>query len=59
MRDTAAAKRLLVRRLKALHTYETANRTLEKARARNKDVHAVMTFLLFIFLLFLNTYTIL
>ncbi|XP_063980768.1 sorting nexin-6 isoform X3 [Diachasmimorpha longicaudata] len=40
MRDTAAAKRLLFRRLKALHTYETANRTLEKARARNKDVHA-------------------
>ncbi|XP_014299043.1 sorting nexin-6 isoform X1 [Microplitis demolitor] len=42
MRDTAAAKRLLVRRLKALHTYETANRTLEKARARNKDVHAAL-----------------
>ncbi|XP_074098904.1 sorting nexin 6 isoform X2 [Cotesia typhae] len=40
MRDTAAAKRLLFRRLKALHAYETANRTLEKARARNKDVHA-------------------
>ncbi|KAK0088063.1 hypothetical protein PV325_013251 [Microctonus aethiopoides] len=40
MRDTAAAKRLLFRRLKALHSYETANRTLEKARARNKDVHA-------------------
>lgn len=41
MRDTAAAKRLLFRRLRALHTYEGANRTLEKARARNKDVHAV------------------
>lgn len=41
MRDTAAAKRLLFRRLKALHEYETANRTLEKARAKNKDVHAV------------------
>lgn len=41
MRDTAAAKLLLFRRLKALHAYETANRTLEKARARNKDVHAV------------------
>lgn len=40
MRDTAAAKRLLFRRLKALHTYETANRTLEKSRAKNKDVHA-------------------
>ncbi|KAK0096743.1 hypothetical protein PV326_004529 [Microctonus aethiopoides] len=42
MRDTAAAKRLLFRRLKALHSYETANRTLEKARARNKDVHAAL-----------------
>lgn len=41
MRDTAAGKRLLIRRLKALHTYETANRALEKARAKNKDVHAV------------------
>jgi len=41
MRDTAAAKRLLFRRLKALHEYESANRTLEKARAKNKDVHAV------------------
>ncbi|XP_016839864.1 sorting nexin-6 isoform X1 [Nasonia vitripennis] len=40
MRDTAAAKRLLIRRLKALHTYETANRALERARAKNKDVHA-------------------
>ncbi|KAF7989865.1 hypothetical protein HCN44_008539 [Aphidius gifuensis] len=42
MRDTAAAKRLLFRRLKALHTYETANRTLEKSRAKNKDVHAAI-----------------
>ncbi|XP_015512483.1 sorting nexin-6 isoform X1 [Neodiprion pinetum] len=42
MRDTAAAKRLLFRRLKALHAYETANRTLEKARAKNKDVHAAL-----------------
>lgn len=41
MRDTAAAKRLLFRRLKALHAYESANRALEKARAKNKDVHAV------------------
>ncbi|XP_014206876.1 sorting nexin-6 isoform X2 [Copidosoma floridanum] len=42
MRDTAAGKRLLIRRLKALHTYETANRALEKARAKNKDVHAAL-----------------
>lgn len=41
MRDSAAAKRLLFRRLKALHAYEGANRALEKARAKNKDVHAV------------------
>lgn len=40
MRDTAAAKKLLFRRLKALHAYEAANRTLEKARAKNKDVQA-------------------
>uniref|UniRef100_A0ABD2WRA2 Sorting nexin n=1 Tax=Trichogramma kaykai TaxID=54128 RepID=A0ABD2WRA2_9HYME len=40
MRDTHAGKRLLIRRLKALHNYETANRALEKARAKNKDVHA-------------------
>lgn len=46
MRDTAAAKALLIRRLKALHAYETANRNLEKARAKNKDVHAVSNFLL-------------
>ncbi|XP_048263462.1 sorting nexin-6 isoform X1 [Bombus affinis] len=42
MRDTAAAKRLLFRRLKALHAYESANRALEKARAKNKDVHAAV-----------------
>lgn len=48
MRDTAAAKRLLFRRLKALHTYETANRTLEKSRAKNKDVHAVSILIDFI-----------
>lgn len=41
MRDTAAAKKLLFRRLKALHAYESANRALEKARAKNRDVHAV------------------
>lgn len=44
MRDTAAAKRLLFRRLKALHEYESANRALEKARAKNKDVHAVSAY---------------
>lgn len=40
-RDSNAAKALLVRRLRCLAAYETANRNLEKARAKNKDVHAV------------------
>nr|CAG4644768.1 EOG090X05NC [Leptodora kindtii] len=40
MRDTTAAKNLLFRRLRCLANYETANRALEKARAKNKDVHA-------------------
>ena len=38
MRDTTAAKDLLFRRLKSLSNYEAANKTLEKARAKNKDV---------------------
>lgn len=40
MRDSFAAKRLLYRRLRCLANYENANRNLEKARAKNKDVHA-------------------
>ncbi|CAG9134301.1 unnamed protein product [Plutella xylostella] len=40
MRDTNAAKAVLVRRLRCLAAYEAANRNLEKARAKNKDVHA-------------------
>nr|CAG4638430.1 EOG090X05NC [Cyclestheria hislopi] len=40
MRDTTAAKKLLYRRLRCLADYEGANRALEKARAKNKDVHA-------------------
>ncbi|XP_054718388.1 sorting nexin-6-like [Uloborus diversus] len=39
MRDTSAAKNLLYRRLRCLANYEAANRNLEKARAKNKDVH--------------------
>lgn len=54
MRDTAAAKRLLFRRLKALHEYESANRALEKARAKNKDVHAVSPPRSFFSILFRN-----
>ncbi|XP_050526705.1 sorting nexin-6 isoform X1 [Daktulosphaira vitifoliae] len=38
--DSFAAKRLLYRRLRCLANYEAANRNLEKARAKNRDVHA-------------------
>jgi sorting nexin-5/6/32 len=38
MRDTSAAKDLLFRRLKSLSNYEKANKDLDLARARNKDV---------------------
>jgi len=41
-RDTTAAKNLLYRRLRCLADYENANRALEKARAKNKDVHAAL-----------------
>ncbi|XP_050439174.1 sorting nexin-6 isoform X1 [Adelges cooleyi] len=41
--DSFAAKRLLYRRLRCLANYEAANRNLEKARAKNKDVHAAET----------------
>jgi sorting nexin-5/6/32 len=41
MRDSAAAKNLLYRRLRALANYETATKNLEKARAKNKEVQAV------------------
>jgi len=40
-RDSDAAKALLIRRLRCLSAYEAANRNLEKARSKNKDVHAV------------------
>nr|CAI5834280.1 unnamed protein product [Callosobruchus analis] len=42
MRDSQAARALLVRRLKCLANYENANRMLEKARHKNKEIHAVM-----------------
>jgi len=38
MRDTSAAKDLLYRRLRCLANYEKANKDLDLARARNKDV---------------------
>ena len=37
MRDTAAAKDLLYRRLKALAAFEAANKELDLARSRNRD----------------------
>lgn len=40
MRDSAAAKNLLYRRLRALANYEAATKNLEKARSKNKDVQA-------------------
>ncbi|CAG2177175.1 unnamed protein product [Oppiella nova] len=40
MRDTSAAKELLYRRLRCLANYENANRNLERARSRNKEVPA-------------------
>lgn len=44
MRDSQAAKALLIRRLRCLANYENANRNLEKARQKNKDIHAVSIF---------------
>ena len=41
MRDSAAAKNLLYRRLRSLSNYESANKALDKARAKNKDVAIV------------------
>lgn len=40
MRDTFAAKRLLYKRLRCLANYENANRNLEKARSKNRDILA-------------------
>jgi len=41
MRDSAAAKNLLYRRLRSLSNHESANKALDKARAKNKDVAIV------------------
>jgi len=40
MKDSAAARDLLYRRGRALANYENANKNLDKARAKNKDVLA-------------------
>lgn len=41
MRDTDAAKDLMYRRAKCLSEFENANKALDKARAKNKDISAV------------------
>lgn len=41
MRDSMAAKDLLYRRMRSLVDYENANKALEKARTKNKDVAVV------------------
>ena len=41
MRDSSAAKDLLYRRVRSLADYENANKNLEKARTKNKDVPTV------------------
>ncbi|XP_070578232.1 sorting nexin-6-like [Ptychodera flava] len=43
MRDSQAAKNLLYRRTRCLANYENANKALEKARAKNKDVQQAET----------------
>ena len=40
-RDSNAAKNLLYRRLRSLTNYENANKALEKARSKNKEVATV------------------
>jgi len=47
MRDAEAAKGLLYRRLRCLANLENANKNLDKARAKNKDVATVRLFLSF------------
>lgn len=45
MRDSSAAKNLLYRRLRSLVNYENANKQLDKARSKNKEVAAVSPFI--------------
>ena len=41
LRDTDAAKALLYRRAKCLSEFDNANKALEKARTKNKDIAGV------------------
>lgn len=43
VRDTEAAKALLYRRARCLADYENANKALDKARVKGKEVAAVST----------------
>ena len=43
MRDSAAAKDLLYRRLRCLANYEIANKNLDKARLKNREVQTAET----------------
>ena len=43
MRDTEAAKNLLYRRTRCLADYENANKALDKARVKGKEIAAVST----------------
>lgn len=45
MRDSNAAKNLLYRRRRCLANYETANKNLDKARAKNREVGAVSCYI--------------
>lgn len=45
MRDSTAGKDLLYRRTRSLVDYENANKALEKARTKNKEVDQVRTVL--------------
>lgn len=46
MKDSSAAKDLLYRRARALADYENANKALEKARLKNKEVAQVKDYFL-------------
>lgn len=54
MRDCTAAKNLLYRRLRCLANYEQANKNLDRARAKNKDVYAVCIIFYLLHLYFFN-----
>jgi len=56
MRDSNAAKNLLYRRRRCLANYETANKNLDKARAKNREVGAVSLFSIVVDILLVSFY---